>query len=384
MPRKRRRRGRSHWGSNDPAGRGRRRIRFWADLHDGRGYTRHSRTIVGTANDAWLELDRLHLLHGKDRPVPTVRDAYEMWWLPDATERYRDGDMAKSTYANHLNRWKLHVCPRWGDVPVGDVRVLDIQEWLKGKTSSIAEGSLSLLRQIFAFCVLYEVMGRNPASGSFRMPKRVDKVVSRDVFTLSETVRALDALRASGSVAYIPSVLCGIGSCRVGESLGARADLGEVRREKIGDETVAVIDLVRQVDVNGKVVDHLKTSTSERPIVIPEPWSLDVLDAPGPWLCDKGFGEPLSQATVRRHFRDDLRAAGIEPIPFRNLRNSWRTFMRWELGVPEDMLEAMMGHGGRNVGEVHYDRPRWEAFATVSVDAWRRFRERESGSVRTN
>ena len=126
MPRKRRRRGRSHWGSNNPAGRGRRRIRFWADLHDGRGYTRHSRTIVGTANDAWLELDRLHLLHGRDRPVPTVRDACEMWWLPDATERYRDGDMAKSTYANHLNRWKLHVCPRWGDVPVGDVRVLDI------------------------------------------------------------------------------------------------------------------------------------------------------------------------------------------------------------------------------------------------------------------
>lgn len=344
---------------------------------------RHSRTIYGTAEDGWRELDRLHLSHGSDRPVPTVREAYEMWWLPDATERYRDGEMAKSTYANHLNRWKLHVCPRWGDVPVGDVRVLDIQEWLKGKTSSIAEGSLSLLRQVLAFCKLYEVIERNPASGSFRMPKRVDRVVSRDVFTLSEAVRALDALRSSGSVAYIPAVLCGIGSCRVGESLGARVDLGEVRREMVGGTVVAIIDLVRQVDVNGKVVEHLKTSTSKRPIVIPESWSLDVLDAPGQWLCDKGFGEPLSQATARRHFQDDLKAASIEPIPFRNLRNSWRTFMRWELGVPEDMLEAMMGHGGKNVGEVHYDRPQWEAFATVAVDAWNRFRSRESGAVGT-
>lgn len=355
-----------------------------ADLHDGRGYTRHSKTIFGTAEDGWLELDRLHISHGKDVRLPTVREAFEMWWLPDATERHAEGDLSKSTYVNHLSRWKLHVGPRWGDVPIGDVRVIDIQSWLLELTASVAESALTLLRQILEFCVRYELTDRNPARGSFRMPKRIDRVYSKDVYSLAEMERALSAVR--GSVSYIPAVLCGMGSCRVGESLGARVDLGEVREERVGGMTVAVVDLIRQVDINGRPgEDHrLKTDESERPIVIPEPWSLDVLAQDGPWLCDKGTGAPLSQATVRRHWVADLTEAGIEPIPFRNLRNSWRTFMRWELGVPEDMLEAMMGHAGRNVGEIHYDRPRWEAFARVVVDAWMQYRAGEKASVGTN
>ena len=48
--------------------------------------------------------------------------------------------------------------------------------------------------------------------------------------------------------------------------------------------------------------------------------------------------------------------------------------MRWELGVPEDMLEKMMGHVGRNVGEVHYDRPDADVFADVVAEAWVRHR----------
>ena len=49
--------------------------------------------------------------------------------------------------------------------------------------------------------------------------------------------------------------------------------------------------------------------------------------------------------------------------------------MRWELGVPEDMCERMMGHAGKNVGEIHYDRPREEYFADVVSAAWCRWRE---------
>ena len=36
------RRQRAAWGSNEDAGNGRRRIRYWADLGDGRGYRRVS------------------------------------------------------------------------------------------------------------------------------------------------------------------------------------------------------------------------------------------------------------------------------------------------------------------------------------------------------
>ena len=370
MTRKRRTRGRSHWGSNDPAGRGRRRLRFWADLHDGRGYMRHSMTIRGTAGDGWLMLDKLHIKHGSDTVSPTVAQAFEAWWLPDAQDRLEAGELSKNTYANRISRWRCHVEPRWGDVCVGDVKPLDVQEWLKVLTATMAGESLAILRQILDFCVRYEIIERNPASGSFRMPRKAERSHSKDVYTLDEMVAALDAVK--GTVAYIPAIMSGIGSCRVGESLGARVDLGEVRREEVNGMVVAVVDVVRQVDANGRALpDHqLKTSTSERPVIIPEPWSLDVLAEPGPWLCDRGIGEPVSQRVVAKNWKRALGGAGIEPIPFRNLRNSWRTYMRWELGVAEDMLEAMMGHAGRNVGEMHYDRPRWEAFAGAVVRAW--------------
>lgn len=374
MPRKRGRKSRSTWGSNDDAGAGRRRLRYWADLHDGKGYARHSKTIVGTKTDGDEELARLRVSHSRDRPVPTVGQAYEMWWLPDATERRESGEMAKSTYDNYLSRWRKHVGPRWSDVPVTDVRAVDLQEWLLTKTATMGSMSLLLMRQVLDLCVRYEVAEKNIARLEYRMPRKIEREHSRDVYTLREMVAALEAVR--GTAAYLPAVMCGLASCRVGEALGPRVDLGEVRPMDVNGMTVAVVDVIRSVDRNGHPgSDHeLKNPQSERPVIVPAPWSADVLAASGPWLADRGDGRPVSQIVANREWSRALREAGIEPVPFRNLRSSWRTFMRWELGIDEDKLEAMMGHTGRNVGEIHYDRPREEVFAQTVADAWMRYR----------
>ena len=106
----------------------------------------------------------------------------------------------------------------------------------------------------------------------------------------------------------------------------------------------------------------------------PEPWSLDVLEAarakqPGGWLTPDGVGGPLPQDALRRVWaRADI--GDLPRAPFRNLRNSWRTIMRWELGVSEDILEKLMGHVGRGVSAAYYDRPRAEYFADVVSKAW--------------
>ena len=374
MPRKRGRKSRNAWGSNDDAGAGRRRLRFWADLHDGRGYTRHSKTIVGTKTDGDLELARIRLEHAEDRPVPTLGQAFETWWLPDATDRLERGEMARSTYDNYMSRWRRHVGPRWGSVPVTDVKAMDVQEWLLTMTSTMASMSLMLMRQVLDLCQRYEVVSANVASQRYRMPRGSERTHSKDVYNLREMIAALDAVR--GTVAYVPAILCGLASCRVGESLGPRVDLGEVRPLEACGMTVAVVDIIRSVDRNGHPgEDHaLKNSQSERPVIVPSPWSADVLASDGPWLTDRGDASPYSQTIVNRAWEDALREAGIEPIPFRNLRNSWRTIMRWELGVDEDKVEAMMGHAGKNVGEVHYDRPREEVFAQTVAEAWMRYR----------
>ena len=240
-------------------------------------------------------------------------------------------------------------------------------------TQGIAKTSLMLLRRILDKCVMLELLPANPASVTYRMPKQSNK---RDtaVYSLSELCEVLEALR--GSVVYIPAILCGIGSCRVGESLGVRKE--NIMSYEYAGMTLAIIDIDTQVDNNGEVLDKLKTSQSKRPIVIPEPWSKDILSVDTDWLADKGSGKPVSQPVVRHVWRDLLKDNGFKCIPFRNLRNSWRTIMRWELGIDSDYVEKMMGHTGKGVGEIHYDRPQWKQFADVVGEAWVRYRARSN------
>lgn len=161
-------------------------------------------------------------------------------------------------------------------------------------TQGIAKTSLMLLRRILDKCVMLELLPANPANVTYRMPKQSNK---RDttVYSLSELCEVLEALR--GSVVYIPAILCGIGSCRVGESLGVRKD--NIMSYEYAGMTLAIIDIDTQVDNNGEVLDKLKTSRSKRPIVIPEPWSKDILSVDTDWLADKSSGKPVSQPVVR-------------------------------------------------------------------------------------
>ena len=378
MPRKRGRKSRSTWGSNDDAGAGRRRLRYWADLHDGKGYARRSMTIVGTRSDGDEMLARLRVEHSQDRPTPTLRQAWEAWYLPELRDRAEAGEVSPRTVRVYESLWRKHVAPAWGETRVADIRPLGIQQWLMDLTTDSARRSLMLLGQVLAKCVMYEAVDHNAAREDYRLPRRSERAHSRKVYTAAEMIAALDAVR--GTVAYIPAIMCGAASCRVGEALGPMR--AEVREAEYGGMTLAVVDLVRQVDRDGRVADGLKTPQSARPVVVPEPWSLDVLDVSSPWLCDRGDGTPSRQNVVNRAWAEALGSAGIEPIPLRNLRNSWRTYMRWELGVPEDMLESMMGHAGRNVGEQHYDRPRWEVYVAVVADAWMRYRASTRGVLR--
>lgn len=57
--------------------------------------------------------------------------------------------------------------------------------------------------------------------------------------------------------------------------------------------------------------------------------------------------------------------------PFRNLRNSWETWMRWEVGVAPWAIEVAMGHKLGGVTGRYYDRPTDEVVAAVFADAYR-------------
>lgn len=370
MPKKRR----SSWGSNEDAGRGRRRIRYWADLHDGKGYRRVSETVRGTRKDADDVLARRRVEHSSDAPAPTVRQAYEMWWLPDFEDRLGKGEVSANTERLYRSMWRSRILPRWEGVQVTDVRPIQVQEWLLTLAPSSALKSLLLLSQLLDMCVRYEVAQSNPCSARYRMPKAPARERTRDVYTLEALTSVLAAVK--GTPAYLPAVLCGTASCRLGEALGAKAE--DVVRVESHGQVLAAVRIERQVDRSGEVLGTLKTRRSERWVVVPEPWSADVLAVGTPWLCDLGDGSPMGQAAARRAWKRALGAAGLEYVPLQNLRNSWRTFMRWELRVPEDMCEKMMGHAGKGVGEIHYDRPERDVFVDAVAEAYARYRAEKS------
>ncbi len=59
---------------------------------------------------------------------------------------------------------------------------------------------------------------RRDANGHKGEGKERDKTT----YTAEEMEGALSAVK--GTAAYIPAILCGLGSCRVGEALGVRCD----------------------------------------------------------------------------------------------------------------------------------------------------------------
>lgn len=355
---------RSAWGTvRQSDRRGYCEIRYWADTGDGKGYRRHSQTVRGSRRDARRILSELWLRYGDDRPCATMARAYLEWWLPMADARLEEGLLARSTYDLYAGTWRNHVEPRWGSVPIDDIKPADVQEWLLGLSKWTAVIAKSLGNLIAEKAVLMEGAKRNPFALRYDMPSKGEDR-DRSIWTLAQISSAAEQVR--GTVVEVPLILCGLGSCRVGESCAARADEVELTVEQ--GMRVARIPIVRQL-LRGGVSDKLKNRQSVRTVCIPEPWSLrieeiarGVLAEGGVWLNDNGFREPVSRSVVKRTWaRTEF--VGMERVTLQNLRSSWETFMRWELGVDGDLIDAMMGHAGDRIRTQHYDRPAPDVFA---------------------
>ena len=135
-------------------GQGKRRIRYMADTGDGRGYTRHSETVYGTRKQADEVLAQRRIEHSQDKPVPTLKQAYEAWYLPEMLGQLKENEFSQNSYKSYVSRWKIHIEPVWGDQPVTAIKPLGIQEWLLSMTQGIAVTSLMVLRKILDKCVI--------------------------------------------------------------------------------------------------------------------------------------------------------------------------------------------------------------------------------------
>lgn len=353
-----RRKKRSPWGTIDSKSRDKHVIRWVENTPDGR--KRRCMTFHGTYREAALELARIRVEKAGDKPVPTIGQAYEMWYLPWMEERVSSGATKAGTARLYESCWKVHVAPRWERSPMDSVKPAEIQSWLSSLTAPIAKIAVVVLRGIGDFAVRYEVVPSNKFRIAYNMPTRKTREKNPGTYNLEQAESMLSAIR--GTEVEAPFILACFGSCRTGESLGVRCS--EVKVVESCGLSLAVVPIVRRMDQSGSLPledGDLKNPQSVRHVVIPEPYGTrlreiaDSLAADGrEWLADRGDGLPMNVGMLNFEWK---KTAGEPCVPFSNLRTSWRTFAQYEWGADYDTLEVLMGHSLPGVTGKHYLKP---------------------------
>lgn len=362
------RRKRAAWGSLTKVDDGTWRIRFWGKGPDGQ-YRRRSCTVRGTRKDAERRRAELMLAHSDDAPCPTVGDVWRSYALPDMERRIESGDLALSTSKQYRSAWNAHVAPVWGSVQCDAVRPLAVQQWLYDLPLNAATQGLKILRMLLDYAVRYELVTHNVAREKYLMPSK------STVQGHSAAIWSLDELGAMWQYVYgewweAAFLLAGFGGMRVGEALGVRSE--DVSATIINGVDIAMVSVQRQVAKEG-VTDQLKTEHSRRTVAIPGRAGSRIAQLASErdgWLTGDGFGGPTKRNRLMYAWNAMLDAAKMEHVPFRNLRNSWQTNMRWQMKLPPYIIEPILGHVGQGVTGQYYDRPSADMFAHAIADAY--------------
>lgn len=355
MPKRKRRRS---WGSIDSMTKTKHVLRYMANTPEGR--KRVSRTFNGTYREACFELSRLEVEHSDDRPVPTVGEAYRMWYVPWLDRRVADGRTKDNTRRAYTICWDNVVAPEWADVPVDSIQPERAQRWLLTLSVGNANHAIVVLRKVLDFALQYELVESNKFRLPYEMPTRKATVRRSGTYDLKRAESVLERLR--GSIAEPAYILAAFGGARPGESLGVRST--EVSLVESHGIKLVIVPIVRRMEKTGDLPmpdGDLKNPQSVRTAVIPEPYgirlhgiALQRIADGSEWLSDRGDGLPLNINGLKRAWEAE---AGEDAVPFANLRNSWRTFAQYEWGVDFDTLEFLMGHVIPGVTGKHYLRP---------------------------
>jgi len=83
-------------------------------------------------------------------------------------ERFKREGLSErySTRSSYLSRLKVYILPKWEDVPVGEVKPYDVEQWLKGISRSPKTKShiRCVMHLLFEFAMKWEIIAcqRNP------------------------------------------------------------------------------------------------------------------------------------------------------------------------------------------------------------------------------
>lgn len=300
---------------------------------------------------------------GRDRSVPTFGEAYERWYLPALAQRVANGTIKQRTVDQYERIYGYTIRERWEDVPVSEMRVRNIEEWMQTIKKSVGELCMAVIRGVLDECVKREAIAVNPSRAKMNK-SALGEERDKGIWMLEQLDEM--AWRSRGEIFFHSILLMAFASCRPGESLGPK--LSEIRPVECRGMTFAEVDVNRQVVNDGTLTsdNDLKNEFSPRKVFVPEPWCWPVLHAADNpregqvLLSDAGYGTHFKQYRISRALSSAFRSGrmgDLERHPWKNIRPSWETWINWRNHIDHERREKLMGHIGSGVTAVYYDRP---------------------------
>lgn len=308
------------------------------------------RRYARTRAEARAALDELRA--GQTMTGATTAGDFLGRWVDEAR------DIRPATRAGYRAAIVTHIAPAIGGIRLVDLTPLDVESMLAGLQGSMSQKTLrnlhSILRRALGQAVRAGLAQRNVASREFVDAPKVDEYDPR-VLTPDEERRLVAAARGDRIEALIVTAL-GTG-LRLGELLGLAWEDIEAARLRVRKELVYRDGRYSR--------EEPKTPRSKRTVPL-APHVAAALDAHRDRLVAAGFvptstgpvfvnttGGALSGSWVTHHFYDLLAAAGVERLPFKNLRSTFGSRL-FDAGVPDRTIADLMGHTRTRTTQKHY------------------------------
>jgi len=357
--------------------------------------TRYSRTL-GTKIDAetWLAAERALIDRQEWMPPPArVAEAARKEAAAAAhtvaayAERYLTDPgraLRPSTVRGYRQVLNTRILPRFGDVPLAEVKLTDIRGWrgqLDPETPAANAAAYRLLRSLLQGAEEDELIDRAPPKirgASTARPRRVAKPA-----TLDELATIVDHMPERLKLLILLGAFVGL---REGELL-------ELRRVDV-DGATGRISITRKIEKDvdraasgacpdcGRVIGPPKTPSSTRVVHMPHPL-LPVLQqhllehtAPGPdgLLFPGDRTDHMSVRYLLDRYRPARQAAGRPDLTIHHLRHTALT-LAGQHGATAAELQARAGHASQAAMAIYQhgtaDRDRMLADAIGrTYDAW--------------
>jgi integrase len=307
-------------------------------LKDDLGIVRKKSFILGTVQEwpteahAWKgSCDKRQALLGE-----TFGKLVERFTREALSERY-------STRSSYLSRLKLYVLPKWQDVPIGEIKPYDVEQWLKSiprspKTKSHIRGIMHLL---FENAMKWELIAcqRNPME--LVKIKGVTRRTRKKLIITVEQFHSLLPLLPSHVRTMVVLAMCT--GMRISEILALRWSDIDLERKIISVRRSVVSKYVAETTKSDESADDIPLDSS----FVGElwQWKSHCVHSPEGWLfASKDTRRPFHASPLQQdHIRPAGKKLGLFGLGWHTFRHSYRTMID-DLGTPVGVQQKLMRH----------------------------------------